>query len=94
MKSWVKAQLCLAFDSQELIFVFFFETFFFEIYFIFILPALLSVYHVYATLLEAIRSPGTGGTDGCVLTCDYWKLNLSALEEQQVCLAAGPSLQL
>jgi hypothetical protein len=37
-------------------------------------------------LCEGVRSPGTGVTDNCELSCGCWDLNLGPLEEQPVLL--------
>jgi hypothetical protein len=42
---------------------------------------------------EGIRSLGTGVTDGCELSCEFWESNLGPLEEQPVLLTLEPSLQ-
>lgn len=39
------------------------------------------------TLADAVRSPGTGVTDGCESQLGCWKLDPDPLQEQ-VCLAA------
>ena len=48
------------------------------------------VYHMYA---GALRSPGTGVTDGCEPPCGCWELNPGPIEEKPVLLATEPSLQ-
>jgi hypothetical protein len=41
---------------------------------------------------ESVRSPGTGGTDGCEPLCGCWDLDLDTLKEQPVFLTSEPSL--
>ena len=59
--------------------------------FIFILCALVFCLHV--CLGEGVKSPGTGGTHSCELSCGCWELNLGPLEEQPVLLTIETSLQ-
>jgi hypothetical protein len=40
-----------------------------------------------------VRSPGTGVTDGCKLSCECWELNLDPLKKHTVLLIAELSLQ-
>lgn len=61
----------------------------------------MSVYHSSGRWLpkseEAIRSPGTGVTDDCELTCGHWELNLGPVQEYPVLLPlshlSGPDRQ-
>ena len=59
--------------------------------FAFILCAL--VFYLHVCLYEGVRSPGTGDTDSCELTCGCWELNPGPLKEQPVPITAEPSLQ-
>ena len=61
-----------------------------------VLPAQLSVHHVYAVLSElakGVRSTETEVTDGCEQPHECWDPNLGPLQEQQVLLTIEPSLQ-
>ena len=40
-----------------------------------------------------VRTPGTGVTDSCELSCGCWELNPGPLEEQLVLLTAERTLQ-
>lgn len=42
---------------------------------------------------DGVRSPGTGFTGGCELSCGCWDPNLGPLQEQQVVLALGSVFQ-
>jgi hypothetical protein len=44
-------------------------------------------------MCEGSRSPGTGVTDSCELSCGCWELNPDSLEEQLVLLTTESSLQ-
>ena len=41
---------------------------------------------LHVCLCESPRSPGTGVTDSCELSCGSWELNLGPLEEQSLLL--------
>ena len=43
---------------------------------------------------EGVRTPGTGGTDGCELLCGCWEWNPGSLQEQQVILPVVGKLAL
>jgi hypothetical protein len=43
--------------------------------------------------VQGVRSPGTGVTNRCDLSCGCWELNLGHLEEQPVLLTIEPFLQ-
>ena len=62
------------------------------------LPAYMSVHHMCAWCPqkpeEGVRSPGTGGTDGCELLCGSWEWNADSLQEQQVILPVVGKLAL
>ncbi|EGV94250.1 hypothetical protein I79_019941 [Cricetulus griseus] len=47
----------------------------------------------HGVLEKGIRSPRTGVTDGCKLTCECWNCCLEPLEDQPVFLTAELLLQ-
>ena len=44
-------------------------------------------------ICEVVRSPGTGITDSCELSCGCWDLNLGSLKNKPMFLTAKPSPQ-
>lgn len=58
-----------------------------------VLPACMSVHHLYIVSEENISSPGTGVRDSYELLCGCWKSNPDPLEEELVYIAAKATLQ-
>lgn len=67
---------------------------FYLFYHMFVLPACVLHACLVSTEVGAcVRSPRTGGIDGCKPLCGCWETNLGLLQEQQVLLMAEPPLQ-